>query len=88
MVNYLQIGEIYCTNLIERGDAHPRVTGCEASYKGFHELESARKYMTDKGFGKCREVIKDTAVDTTPKRKSTAYYAVAHGAMPGIKQFW
>jgi hypothetical protein len=41
--------EIYCTNLIERGEAHPRVTGCKAIYKIFLELESARKYMTDNG---------------------------------------
>ncbi|KAI0570488.1 Cauli-VI domain-containing protein [Pyrenophora tritici-repentis] len=35
-----------------------------------------------------REVFKDATEDTTPKRGSTAYYAVAHGATPGIKLRW
>jgi hypothetical protein len=44
--------------------------------------------MTDNGVSEYREVTKDTAVDTKPQRNSTAYYAVAHGATPGIKPFW
>jgi hypothetical protein len=55
---------------ITRGDAHPRVIGCTAEFKGFVSIQ------------------KDTALETTPERKDKAYYAVAHGANPGIREFW
>jgi hypothetical protein len=44
--------------------------------------------MKDNGVSDWKEVIKATAVDTTPKWESTAYYAVAHGALPCIKPVW
>jgi hypothetical protein len=85
---YPRLLESTALTRLNRGDAHPRVTGCKAVYKAFLTLESARKYMTDNQASQYREVIKDTAVDTTPERRSTAYYAVAYGATPGIKSFW
>jgi hypothetical protein len=44
--------------------------------------------MKVKGVSEFEEVIKDTALDTTPTRNSVAYYAVAHGVTPGIKAVW
>lgn len=35
-----------------------------------------------------KEVIKVTAQETTPTRNDMAYYAVAHGANPGIREVW
>ncbi|KAF1850581.1 uncharacterized protein K460DRAFT_412268 [Cucurbitaria berberidis CBS 394.84] len=70
------------------GDAHPRVTGCKAEFKGFVSIQEARDYMERKGFAGWKEIIKDTALETTPARNSMAYYAVAHGANPGIRDFW
>ena len=65
------------------------MTGCKAVVKGFTDIEEARKYMKDKGVSECKEVIKKTALNTTPDNNSTAYYAVAYGsARPGIKSFW
>ena len=65
-----------------RGDVHPRVTGCKSSYKGFLLLQDARNYMSQKHVEKFKEIIKDTAKDTTPTRNNMAYYAVAHGENP------
>jgi len=73
---------------ITRGDVHPRVTGCVAEYKGFISIQDARDYMERKGFAGCQEIIKDTALETTPTRNNMAYYAVAHGANPGIRRVW
>ncbi|KAF2180400.1 hypothetical protein K469DRAFT_592652, partial [Zopfia rhizophila CBS 207.26] len=58
------------------GDAHPRVTGCPAVHEGFFTIEEAREYMTRKGVSKYKEVIKNTALETTPERSSMVYYAV------------
>ena len=74
-------------NYFDRGDAHPRVTGCPAVHEAFHTIEDARLYMMKKGIYKPKEVIKSTA-DTTPERNSTAHYAVAHRANPGIRRVW
>ena len=71
-------------NNFDRGDAHPRVTGCRAVHEAFHTIEDARIYMIGKGASETKEVIKSTE-DTTPERNSMAYYAVAYGANPGIR---
>ena len=82
-------GDEYRINLrLDRGDAHPRVTGCTATHRAFETIEEARQYMADKEVSEYKEVIKDTALDTTPKRGSMAYYAVAHGEDPGIRNVW
>ncbi|CAI6226428.1 unnamed protein product [Periconia digitata] len=71
------------------GDAHPRVTGCEAVMKGFASIEKARQYMKELGISECKEVIKETALNTTPANNDTAYYAVAYGSEgPCIKPYW
>jgi hypothetical protein len=44
--------------------------------------------MDRNGISEYKEVIKDAAGNTTPKKESTAYYAVAHGTTPGIKSVW
>jgi viroplasmin and RNaseH domain-containing protein len=64
------------------------VTGCKSKHKGFFKIEEARKFMEDNKVTKHKEVIKDMAVDTTPKEESEAYYAVANGLIPGIRAFW
>ena len=55
-------------------------------YAVFSIDEEAREYMTRKEVLEYKEVIKNTALDTTPERCSTVYYAVAHGANPGIRE--
>lgn len=44
--------------------------------------------MKEKKVPECKEVIKAAVLDTTPKRSSMAYYAVAHGANLGIREVW
>lgn len=86
---YSQTDFEYQTDLeFIRGDAHPRVTGCSNRHKGFLTIEEARKYMAKHGVAEYDEVIKDMSVDTTPKRMSMAYYAVAFGRDPGIYPEW
>jgi viroplasmin and RNaseH domain-containing protein len=77
----------HCANYFDREDAHPRVTGRLAEHKAFHTIEDARVYMMGMGISKCKEVIQSTA-DTTPEKNNMAYYAVAHGANPGIRKVW
>lgn len=72
----------------DRGDAHPRVTGCSSVHKAFLSLEDARGYMKKKGVTAPKEVIKDGAGSTTPVRDSQAFYAVAHGRNTGIYPYW
>lgn len=64
------------------------MTGCQAVHKSFVKLEGAREYMRENMISEYREVFKDAAEDTTPKRGSTAYYAVAHVLIPGIEPVW
>ncbi|KAJ9607040.1 hypothetical protein H2200_008112 [Cladophialophora chaetospira] len=68
------------------GDAHPRVTGCYADHKAFLTIEEAREWVRRKGFCEPKEVLKDTAIDTTPERNSVAFYAIAYGRNPGIRR--
>ena len=72
-------------NYSDRGDAHPRVTNCPAVHEAFFTIGEAREYMMRKGVPECKGVVKAAALDTTPERSSMAYYAVAHGANPGIR---
>jgi viroplasmin and RNaseH domain-containing protein len=44
--------------------------------------------MEQNDFAGCEEIIKHTALDTTPTRNNMAYYAVANGAKPGIYDIW
>lgn len=74
--------------IFDRGDAHPRVTGCSSGLKAFVTLEDAREYMKRKGVTEPKEVIKDGAGETTPLRDDQAFYAVAHGRKPGIYPYW
>jgi hypothetical protein len=69
-------------------EAHPRAIGCPAVQAAFPTIEKAREFMTKKGFSKCKEVIKCTALDTTPERGSMGFYAVANGVNPGIREAW
>ncbi|KAK2035881.1 hypothetical protein LZ31DRAFT_300355 [Colletotrichum somersetense] len=70
------------------GDAHPRVTGCKAEFKGFSTLQKALDYMKHRGVLSPRRVIKEGAGESTPDRGSDGYYAVANGRNPGIYQYW
>ncbi len=72
----------------DRGDAHPRVTGCSSVHKAFLTLEDALGYMKRKGVTAPKAVIKEGAGSTTPVRDSQAFYAVAHGRKPGIYPYW
>lgn len=70
----------------DRGDAHPRVTGCDAVHKGFSTLMKAREYMSKKGVADPKVVIKHGAGETTLILNGDGFYAVAHGKRPGIRQ--
>jgi viroplasmin and RNaseH domain-containing protein len=74
--------------LSDRGDAHPRVTGCPSVHKSFFAIQDARAYMNRNRVTEPKEVIKDGAGETTPLRDSQAFYAVAHGKQPGIYPYW
>lgn len=74
--------------LSDRGDAHPRVTGCPSKHESFFTIEDARAYMNRNGVTEPKEAIKDGAGETTPLRGSVAFYAVAHGKRPGIYTYW
>jgi viroplasmin and RNaseH domain-containing protein len=71
-----------------RGDVHPRVTNCKAVFKSFHTLDEARTFMKSKGVSTHKEVIKQTALNTAPRRCSNVYYGVANGADPGVRKVW
>jgi viroplasmin and RNaseH domain-containing protein len=64
------------------------VTGCKSVHKSFDSIEKARDYIEQNGFARCTEIIKETALETTPTRNNMAYYAVANGAKPGIYDVW
>ncbi|KAF3392609.1 hypothetical protein F1880_008939, partial [Penicillium rolfsii] len=70
-----------------RGDAHPRITGCESKYKSCWTLQEARTYMERMGATKVKEVIKSGAGETTPLG-GNGFYAVASGKKPGIYPFY
>ncbi|CCF42886.1 hypothetical protein CH063_02943 [Colletotrichum higginsianum] len=70
------------------GDAHPRVTGCNAVFKGFSSLQEPLDYMERLNVLAPRQVIKEGAGAFTPDGKSDGYYAVANGRNPGIYQYW
>lgn len=44
--------------------------------------------MREKGKSEWDEVLKPTALDTTPMQDDLAFYAVAHGSRPGIRECW
>jgi hypothetical protein len=44
--------------------------------------------MAENGASEREEVIKATALETTPERSRMAYYAVAHEENPGIRERW
>lgn len=71
-----------------RGDAHPRVTGCPAKHKAFVNIRKAREYMKENGVAEPKEVIKDGAGDTTPVSGSAAYHAISYGKRPRIYSYW
>jgi viroplasmin and RNaseH domain-containing protein len=60
----------------------------DAKFAGFWTIEKAREYMNRNEAYEFKEVIKDTALQTTPERESIVYYAVAYGANPGIHTVW
>ncbi|KAL0942304.1 fungal specific transcription factor [Colletotrichum truncatum] len=70
------------------GDAHPRVTGCHAKFKGFDTIDKARLYLKGLGASEHKEVIKNGNIPTTPEWNSEAFYAVAYGSKPGIHAYW
>ena len=72
----------------DRGDAHPRVTGCAAVHKSFATIEEAREYMKEKEELNWTEIIKDGAGSTTPRWGSYAFYAVANGRNPGVYKYF
>ena len=86
IVHQLRDGRSHA-NSFGRGDAHPRVTGCHAVHKAFRTIVDARAYMEKNKIFNFKEVIKSRE-DTTPEVDTAAYYAVAHGAKPGIHEKW
>ncbi|KAK1622344.1 hypothetical protein BDP81DRAFT_441497 [Colletotrichum phormii] len=69
-------------------DAHPRVTGCSAVFKGFSSLQKALDYMEGLKVLAPRRMIREGAEASTPDGKSDGYYAVANGRNPGVYQYW
>lgn len=57
-------------------------------HRAFCTIEEAREYMVQQDAPKPKEIIKDSALDTTPTWNSKAYYAVAHGRNRGISDTW
>ncbi|QKX62550.1 uncharacterized protein TRUGW13939_09711 [Talaromyces rugulosus] len=66
------------------GDAHPRVTECDADHGAFPTLEEARDSMKRRGIIGPKEVFKEGAGETAPLPGNQAFYAVAYGRNPGI----
>ena len=64
------------------------MTGCTATHSAFETIKEARDYMAKKGVSEYDEVIKSTALGTTPERGHIVYHAVAYGANPGIRENW
>ena len=71
-----------------RGDAHSRVTNYNSTHAAFRSIEEARRYMEKQKITKWKEVIKETALETTPTNNNDPYYAVAYGEKAGIKRAW
>jgi len=72
-----------------RGDAHPLVTGFRnPDFCGFKTLAEAEAYMEDHGVEDYKYEIKQGAGETTPEKNQTAYYAVANGRTPGIREYY
>lgn len=82
----------YCkrsvTNVSDRGDAHPRVTGCESKHRSFYTLADARQQMKEWNVPNPLEILKHEAGKTTPLPNTEGFYAVAYGTRPGIYPSW
>jgi viroplasmin and RNaseH domain-containing protein len=74
--------------IVDRGDAHPRVTGCASIHKSFVTIEEAREYMKKNEIINPKEIIKGGVGTTTPRWGSDAFYAVAHGREIGIYRYF
>lgn len=57
-------------------------------FHGFETLSEAEKYMDSKGVEFYEYNIKYGAGTTNPTKSSKAYYAVANGRNPGIKEYY
>lgn len=72
-----------------RGDVHPLITGfLNPGFCGFATLAEAEAYMKEKGVKDYKYEIKPGAGDTTPEIGQKAYYAVANGREPGIREYY
>lgn len=74
---------------MSRGDAHPLITGfSNAVHKACETLAEAEKYMKDSGVTSYEYEIKCDPEETIPIRGRTAYYAVANGRTPGVRDHY
>ncbi|KAK8869376.1 hypothetical protein PGQ11_007954 [Apiospora arundinis] len=73
---------------ITGGNAYPRVTGCESTYRAFRTLEAAHDQMRKWKVSKYDEIIKDRHEKATSLREFEAFYAVTHRKYPGIYPYW
>ena len=69
-----------------RKNAYPRTTGCFIVHKAFFTIKKTREYIIKKGVPQYKKVFKDTAQDTTPKKNSITFYAIAHKKHSSIRQ--
>ncbi|RAK79993.1 RNase H1/viroplasmin domain-containing protein [Aspergillus fijiensis CBS 313.89] len=65
-------------------DAHPHITGCDSTFKGFATLSEAQKYLEAKGIDKPRLVIRESSKETRTRFSRGKFYAVALGRKPGM----
>lgn len=62
-----------CNTNTSRGDAHPRVIGCNSKHKAFFTLDEAKEYMNENEITTYDEVIKEGAGETTPLWQDKAF---------------
>lgn len=86
---YLFKRQLRCTVLIDdRGDAHPRVTGCDSKHQSFKTIEEAQNWMETEGVKQFKLAIKDREEGSTPSTENQTFYAVANGKEPRITASW
>ena len=68
---------------------HPLINGFpKAKFRGFKTVEEAKKYMDKEKVPSYQLELKDSLGETKPDKTGAAYYAVANGHNPGIREYY
>ena len=68
---------------------HPLINGFpKAKFRGFKSLDKAKKYMEEEKILSYELRLKGGHGATKPERTGPAYYAVANGRNPGIREYY